>query len=366
MLLLGLMRGLAMKLSLPFMLAIALIVVASPAHAQEVTEIYSDLQSCDVTVRGDVAGSLLQLSLASSKEGTIQTRTLPLDGPGTWVAKWETAAAPEGSYSACARLIRDGEVVSERCTDFYYGGRVAIRFDVRDVHADHRGMTLLVYSEDLAVVDVYYMLVEGDKALYVTRRDSVPIAGSFRSPSDLSLEWKQILENGREYVGRVKIVEKRDGQTRAFMNPFTARDDAEITDTYSDETGASATVMGMSRVPFEGSFMFNLHRDGILLASVEEKTPILLSGDDETVEVSWSRTLDPGVYRLTIQLLGNDGDLLDFEETIIEAKIPPRPPTMRTDDGAEDEGSGISRSLSIALLLLLAAAAFIGFRRMQG
>lgn len=349
-----------MKLSLRIILAMALVVTAS-AQAQEVTDIYSDLKSCDVTVRGDVAGCLLQLDLTSSKKGTIETRTIPIDGPGTWIAQWNPAAAAEDSYRACARLIREGEVVSERCTDFYYGGRVAIRFDVRDAHADHRGMTLLVYSEDLAVVDVYYMLVEGDKAVYVTRRDSVPIAGSLRSPSDLSLEWKQILENGRDYMGRVKIVEKRDGQTRAFMNPFTAKDDAEITDTYSDETGASATVMGRSRVPFEGSLNFDLYKDGTLLTRVKEKTPILLLGDDETVEISWNGTLEPGIYRLTIQLLGNDGDILDIEEAIIEAKISPRPPVARTE--AEDEGSGLSRTVAFFALLLIAAAAVAVMRR---
>ena len=349
-----------MKLSLRIILAMALVVTAS-AQAQEVTDIYSDLKSCDVTVRGDVAGCLLQLDLTSSKKGTIETRTIPIDGPGTWIAQWNPAAAAEDSYRACARLIREGEVVSERCTDFYYGGRVAIRFDVRDAHADHRGMTLLVYSEDLAVVDVYYMLVEGDKAVYVTRRDSVPIAGSLRSPSDLSLEWKQILENGRDYMGRVKIVEKRDGQTRAFMNPFTAKDDAEITDTYSDETGASATVMGRSRVPFEGSLNFDLYKDGTLLTRVKEKTPILLLGDDETVEISWNGTLDPGIYRLTIRLLGNDGDILDIEETIIEAKISPRPPVARME--AEDEGSGLSRTVAFFALLLIAAAAVAVMRR---
>ena len=349
-----------MKLSLRIILAMALVVTAS-AQAQEVTDIYSDLKSCDVTVRGDVAGCLLQLDLTSSKKGAIETRTIPIDGPGTWIAQWNPAAAAEDSYRACARLIREGEVVSERCTDFYYGGRVAIRFDVRDAHADHRGMTLLVYSEDLAVVDVYYMLVEGDKAVYVTRRDSVPIAGSLRSPSDLSLEWKQILENGRDYMGRVKIVEKRDGQTRAFMNPFTAKDDAEITDTYSDETGASATVMGRSRVPFEGSLNFDLYKDGTLLTRVKEKTPILLLGDDETVEISWNGTLEPGIYRLTIQLLGNDGDILDIEEAIIEAKISPRPPVARTE--AEDEGSGLSRTVAFFALLLIAAAAVAVMRR---
>jgi len=352
-----------MKLSLPFMLAIALVVIAASGQAQEVTEIYSDLSSCDVTVGGDVVGSILQVDLSSSKEGLIESQILSLDGPGTWIVTWGAAKTSEGSYDACAKLIRDGATVSERCTSFYYGGRVAIRFDVRDVHADHRGMTLLIYSEDMAVVDIYYMLVKDGRAMYVSKRGSVPIAGSFRSPMDLSLEWKQILDKGEEYTGRVKIVEKKDGQTRAFMNSFTAREDAEITDTYSDETGASATVMGRSRVPFEGSLKFDLHRSDTLLTSVQERTPILLAGDDETVEISWNGTLEPGIYRLTVQLLGREGDLLDVEERIIEATIPLRPQTIEIP---EDEGSGTSEAAIAVAILLIGAAAVLIVRRRRG
>jgi hypothetical protein len=120
-------------------------------------------------------------------------------------------------------------------------------------------------------------------------------------------------------------------------------------------------VMGRSRVPFEGSLKFDLHQDGALMTSVEEKTPILLAGDDETVEISWNGTLDPGIYRLTIQLLGNDGDLLDVEEAIIEAKIPPRPPVAKTE--AEDEGSGTTTVVVIAAVILISAAAVVVMRR---
>ena len=353
-----------MKLSLPLMLAITLAFIAASAQAQEVFDIYSDLQSCEVTVKGDAAGCRLQVDLSSAKEGFIQARTLNLDGSGTWIVPWDVSGAEEGSYGACAKLIKEGEVVSEKCTNFYYGGRVDIRFDVRDAHADYRGMTLLVYSEDLAVVDIYYTLVKGDKAVYISKRESVPIAGSYGSPSDLSLEWKQLLENGEEYKGRVKIVEKKNGQTRAFMNSFVARDDAEITDTYEDETGASATVMGRSRVPFEGSLSFDLYQKGTLLTSVEEKTPILLAGDDETVEISWNETLDPGIYQLTIQLIGNDGDVIDLEESIIEAEIPPRPQAVETP--AEEDGSGTSTMVMAAAILLIAAVSVFVIRRRRG
>lgn len=352
-----------MRLSLPFMLVITLLFVTASAQGQEISDLYSDLQSCDVTVKGDAAGCLLKVDLSSEKEGIIQTEALSLDGPGTWIVAWNVAGAEEGPYEVCAKLTRDGEVVSEKCNDFYYGGRVDIRFDVRDAHADYRGMTLLVYSDDLAVVDIYYTLVKDGKAVYISKKESVSIAGSYGSPSDLSLEWKQLLENGQDYAGRVKIVEKKNGQTRSFMNTFTARDDAEITDTYEDETGASATVMGRSRVPFEGSLEFDLYQNGSLLASVVEKTPILLSGDDETVEISWNETLDPGVYQLKIQLLGNDGDVIDLEESIIEAEIPPQPQAAETP---AEESSGPSKTVMAAALILIAVVAIFVIKRRRG
>jgi len=353
-----------MRLSLSFMLAIMLLLVTVSAQGQEISDLYSDLQSCDVTVKGDAAGYLLKVDLSSEKDGIIQTKTLSLDGPGTWIVAWNVAGAEEGPYDVCAKLTRDGEVVSERCKNFYYGGRVDIRFDVRDAHADYRGMTLLVYSEDLAVVDIYYTLVKDGKAIYISKKESVSIAGSYGSPSDLSLEWKQLLENGLDYAGRVKIVEKKNGQTRSFMNTFTARDDAEITDTYEDETGASATVMGRSRVPFEGSLEFDLYQNGSLLASVVEKTPILLAGDDETVEISWNSTLNPGIYQLKIQLLGNDGDVIDLEESIIEAEIQPQPQAVETSPA--EESSGPSKMVMAAALILIAVVAVFVVRRRRG
>ncbi|HIH75651.1 MAG TPA: hypothetical protein HA306_11115, partial [Methanosarcina sp.] len=45
--------------------------------------------------------------------------------------------------------------------------------------------------------------------------------------------------------------------------------------------------------------------------------------DDETVEVAWKERLTEGVYRLEIELLGNDGDVVERRETIIESDLSP-------------------------------------------
>ena len=116
-----------MKPSLPYLFAIALIAIFAPAQAQEIVDIYSDLQSCDVTIEGDAKGCLLGIDL--SFEGQIiQSRAFALDNPGTRIAIWNVPKAQEGPYTVCAHLEKGDETISQRCFDFYYGGRTDIRF----------------------------------------------------------------------------------------------------------------------------------------------------------------------------------------------------------------------------------------------
>jgi hypothetical protein len=213
-------------------------------------------------------------------------------------------------------------------------------------------MHLSIASRDPTIVDIYYMLISGDKALYVSRDRAVPISGGMAAPVQIDYAWKQILDNNQEYTGRVKIVELNYNQTRAFMNPFTASDDAQITETYEDETGASATVLGNSRVPFEGKLRFTLTRNGSVLTTIERSTPVLLTGDDETVEISWNKTLDPGIYQLEVVLLGNDGDIRDMAESIIEAK-PIAGPANTTQQNNQSPLSLEASVTALAAALLL-------------
>lgn len=83
---------------------------------------------------------------------------------------------------------------------------------------------------------------------------------------------------------------------------FTARGNAKITDIFQDETGASATVIGSSQVPFEGNLVFSVYElseasgkeDSGLVESTRAEVPVLLNNDDETVEVALSQRLPKG------------------------------------------------------------------------
>ena len=82
-----------------FFLLMASSLLLLPALGQEVVDLYSDLQSCDVTVAGTGAGDLLKLELFSSGK-VLQSKTLALDGPGTWVARWDKMPSTEAvSYT---------------------------------------------------------------------------------------------------------------------------------------------------------------------------------------------------------------------------------------------------------------------------
>ena len=330
-------------------LMVVLAVQTAPAAASflEISDLFSSMESADITVNGEGEGAL-QLDLIHDGE-KIASRNLALDGPGTWAIRWPAIQTKSGSYNCCASLVHNQTKISERCFNFYHGGVEPIRFDVRDFRADSRGMHLAISASDSTVVDIYYMLLEGGKAVYITREQSVPIAGSYSSPIAKDYTWKQILQKGHSYEGRVKIVELNYNQIRAFMNSFQAVDDASISETYQDETGASATVLGNSRVPFVGYLRFILYQNGSLLNITEKKTPVLLAGDDDTVEITWNGTLEPGIYQLRTILLSQDGSVMDLEENVIEAE-----PLQKINATDTAEKSGLPAGLA-ALTIFIAA-----------
>lgn len=347
------MRISAIWHSAALMVLAVLLAMAGTAQSSEIADLYSSIESADVTVQGNVSGTDLRLDLIDNeKDGMVlASRNLTLDGAGTWVVSWPELDVEKGSYDVCARLRNNGTIVSEKCRNFYYGGVEPIRFDVRDFRADSRGMHLAISASDPTIVDIYYMLIDGNKAAYVTREQVVAISGSFAMPVTRDYAWKQILDSGHQYAGRVKIVELNHNLSRSFMNSFTAIEDAKITETYQDETGASATVMGNSRVPFKGTLRFILSQNGAVLNITEKATPVLLTGDDETVEIAWNETLDPGIYQLRTILLGQGGDVMDLEENVIEAKPLVRGNTNDTEKKASFPADACALALITIVLL---------------
>ncbi|MCD4799785.1 MAG: hypothetical protein K8R19_12370, partial [Methanosarcinales archaeon] len=128
------------------------------------------------------------------------------------------------------------------------------------------------------------------------------------------------LENNHDYSTRVKArISSPKDAVIAQSEDFTSKDDVRITELYRDETGASATVEGYSQVPFDGYVVFTVTKDDTIIEEVREKSPILTNDDDETIEIIWTRKLAAGIYGLSVEVIGNDGDILDEWDTVIES-----------------------------------------------
>lgn len=371
-------RGKIMK-SILFVLAL-LLLSALPASAANSTqtdgtgparivELYSDLESFDVTLYSAQPEENLTLEISLIRPGSgseeiiatqkFLTGSFPENTRITKVGFWDVRNPGRGAYTLRARLMEQGQVLSESKYEFVYGSNSASRLQVDDLVPNSEGISVVLSPNQASLFDIEYMLVNGHDVIYETKTEKVSLTSV---PETFSASWGTLLENNKEYDGRVKVHVYSPGQGFIVSTErFTARNNAEIIDIYEDETGASATVLGRSQVPFEGSLVFSVYEvqetsgsgSSMFVESVREKVPVLLTDDDETVEVAWKERLTEGVYRLEIELIGNDGDVIERKETIIESDLSPineseTSPDTGNETSDEDDGNGITGSSVIA------------------
>jgi hypothetical protein len=139
------------------------------------------------------------------------------------------------------------------------------------------------------------------------------------------------------------------------------------------ETDPFKTILIQS---FEGNLVFSVYKLGdssandnySLVESAREKVPVLLNNDDETVEVAWKQRLSKGVYRLEIELLGNDGDIIERRETIIESDLSQASNASSTNGSNNTNTTGTPENrgipgFSLALLLTCLAVVSIFLKK---
>jgi hypothetical protein len=310
---------------------------ARDANIPYIAELYSDLESFDVTLYSNIPYENLTLEVVlvrpvgNDKEvlsrQVFPVDSLPANSRVTKVGLWDIKNAQRGAYSMRASLNKNGQILSESNYDFTYGTHSVSKLRVGDLIPNSQGISVVISPVQAVLFEIEYMLVDGINVVYTTKKDNVSLSSA---PETFSAAWGTLLENNREYQGRVKIkVSSPEEEIFVSTKPFIARDNAEITDIFKDETGASATVFGRSQVPFRGDLNFTVYKlknDTItnnyeIVESVRKKVPVLLNGDDETVEVAWKERLQKGIYRLEIDLLGNDGEVIEHRETIIESDL---------------------------------------------
>jgi hypothetical protein len=298
--------------------------------AEDITivDVYSDIDSADITLHsgGQYTDITIDIELIFDKK-VIATRQFYIeevatDTDITKIASWDIINPKEGFYRTIMTLSMDGSVLETEYYNFSYGWQALPGISIKDIVPDSSGISIIVapYTTTTGskpvLADVEYMLVDGDTAIYRTMDRRVTVVQA----TPLSKDWNVLLKNNHDYSTRVKarISSPRDAVI-AQSEDFTAIDDARITELYRDETGASATVLGNSQVPFDGHIVFTVTKDDAVIESVSEKSPILTTGDDETIEITWSRKLAAGIYGLSVEVMGNDGDTLDRWNTVLES-----------------------------------------------
>ncbi len=365
------LKLLKMRLFLVFLISFLLILAFSGSSlAQEcpedtgagITDFYSDIESGDLTVYSATELEEMELELSLEHEGEVlDEKTLPVRrvAPGSNAIKvfeWDTDTRDDGRYTVYARILKDDCELYTNNYSFVHGRQVIPRVTVDDLIANSEGFSLMITPVQPVLVDVTYMLVDGSDVIYMNEQERVALN---TVPLEVSEQWNTLLENGREYKGRVKVKMYTPSDVIGSMQEFTAKDDVFISDTYQDEIGSSATIDGTSQVPFEGSVRFTVMQNdgsGTIIETIVRDSPILLSGDDETVEAIWEERLPEGTYRLNIEVIGNDGDLLDVKETIIEAEAPRNVTNTTNETETSNQSPGF---LGVHSIIIIVAAIFV-------
>ncbi|HEY3362999.1 MAG TPA: hypothetical protein VGK06_14585 [Methanosarcina sp.] len=348
----------------------------STAH---ITDLYSDLESFDVTLYSNRPETNLNLEVllvkpVGTSEETLDRQifsvnSIPANKQVIKVGFWNVGSPERGAYKLKARLLEGKQTISEAEYNFSYGTNSASRLQVNDLVANSQGISVALSPKEASLFDIEYMLVNGSDVVYTTKAEKLSLTSA---PDVFSVPWGTLLENNKEYVGRVKIqVYSPEKEVISSAESFTASDNAEITDIYKDETGASATVYGRSQVPFEGNLVFSVYKmdtnseksNTSLIESVQQRVPVLLNNDDETVEVAWNHRLPEGIYRLEIELLGNDGEVIEHRETAIESDFSQNSNVSlinnTTSETKVPSKNGISGFSAVALISGLAAISLL-------
>jgi len=330
-----------------------------------IQEIYSDIDSCDITITssGTVKDLTLEVQLLQ-KDRIIDEATIPIDiiEANSNIIKftqWHTTSTPDGAYKINAQLLSGTDELDSTEYEFIHGRQILPDVIFEGMIANSEGVSAVIKPTDASLVDVEYMLVEGNDIIYFTKDEKIPI---HTNPLTVNKRWNTLLANNKEYTGRVKVHISDPGSIIVATDAFTSMDDAEITDIYKDEIGASATIAGNSQVPFDGYVRFTVYNENSddIMESAIMRSPILLTEDDETVENIWKKRLTEGRYKLEIEIIGNDGDILDIQETMIDVEKA----TVFSNDITEGTNDGNSTpSFLITTALAAISAGAIVLRR---
>jgi len=197
--------------------------------------------------------------------------------------------------------------------------------------ADSNGFKLLLRASERHagvhfqpyIVDINFILRDGEKTIYSKKVRQVSV-GEVGGTTEIFQPWHIALEEGKNYTAIAEIYLYENGKVGYLSSTsvnFTAIMDAVITDIYGDSIGASATIKSESMVPLNAKVVFTLKQNGRVLEVQETKAPYLMSNDREkTVDVLWSKRLQPGEYIISSELLHKNKVIARYDKAITVEK----------------------------------------------
>lgn len=308
-----------------FTILICIIILPATAAASiDITDSFSNTRLTDVTIDSDADIPDATITFTMSEDGKkIQKKILhaPITiGEQTFVTPWDTKLS-EGSYDMDISVFDTTAELANTSYFFSHYFQAYPKFRVIDVYADSTYVSVFINPYESSVADVEFMLVDNGKVVYTQTEDNVVLSQA----TEISSLWNFLPEEGKEYLAYTKIKTHRihdtPGDTIAYLDAFIPEMDVSITDTFSNEKGASITLVGESRIPFAGDIEFDVYEDGTLIRHTKERGPIVIFGDaeldEEAVEAMWDEPLSEGRYLLRISAINDAGRIVEFFETFI-------------------------------------------------
>ncbi|AEH60840.1 conserved hypothetical protein [Methanosalsum zhilinae DSM 4017] len=307
-----------------------------------ITDLYSDIDSGDITVFSQNDYQELRVEIKISKDDRIlQTKSIDIEQirAGYDIMKafsWDVESTEDGLYTVTASIYDNDRKLTSTTYNFVHGRPAISSIKIDSVFSDSTGMSIMITPHPgvPAIIDLTFMLVDGNDVIYTKSNENIPV---HTATTTVTEGWDRILEANKDYEARVKIIIHSPVQrTVSYVKPFQATEKVAITDVFKDRRGSSITLEGESQVPFEGYVRFTVlepwYDPERTVQAIDQKSPLLLSGDDETIEAIWDEPLEPGKYRLIIEAVGNAEKVIDTKETIIEVEERRVQPTPEEDE----------------------------------
>ncbi|MDJ1423293.1 MAG: hypothetical protein M5U10_15450 [Candidatus Methanoperedens sp.] len=330
----------------------------NPAAGLEIVDFFSDFTSSDVTINSSQALQGRAVFELFNEGNLVESHDVPFNikagEPATKVIVWQKKPQQD-YYTAKVSIFDDSKLLDSKTYQVSYGTVSLPGFHVVDFSPSNSGAQLLLRPFSPSVADIKIEMLDNNDIVYTETRKDV----SLLMNAEIKTTWPFLLTNDKEYTVRAKIFTHRlyaSPLINTYIAYFTAADDVEILrdDVEVDEYGASVTIRGKSRVPFDGSIVVNARNraTGEIQTFNQRVEEILVSGKEDTAGVVWGG-LAPGTYYIEILAVNQDNKTLDRYETIL--RIPEYASATETPPAKSTPGF----IALISILMVLAASRWL-------